>query len=97
MVQRSTGEWQSETLPTRHKRREARWALQDASKCRLPIIGKPEIPLQTVGAAPPTEPRVTCWRAPLRTFQVSQHVHTRELSCDILGPRLETTHREDPC
>lgn len=59
MVQRSTGEWQSETLPTRHKRRDTRWALEDASKCRLPIIGKPEIPLQTVGAVPSTGCSVT--------------------------------------
>lgn len=50
MVQRPTGEWQSETQPTRHKRREARWALEDASRFRLPIIGKADVPLQTVGA-----------------------------------------------
>ena len=50
MVQRPTGEWQSDTQPTRHKRREARWALEDTSRFRLPIIGKPDVPLQTVGA-----------------------------------------------
>lgn len=50
MVQRPTGEWQSETQPTRHRRREARWALEDASRFRLPIVGKADVPLQTVGA-----------------------------------------------
>ena len=49
MTQRPTGEWQSETQPSRHKRRDARWALEDASRFRLPIIGKPDVPLQTVG------------------------------------------------
>ena len=49
MIQRANGEWQTETLPTRHKRREARWALEDASAVRLPIIGKADVPLQTVG------------------------------------------------
>ena len=50
MVERRTGEWQTETQPFRHTRREARWALEDCSRFRLPIVGKADVPLQTVGA-----------------------------------------------
>ena len=56
MVQAASGEWLRRTQPTRHVRRETRWALQEEHgdrppHTRLPIIGglKADIGLVRVG------------------------------------------------
>ena len=57
MVQAANGEWLRRTQPTRHVRRETRWALQAVDDrpphTRLPIVGglKADIRLLRVGAS----------------------------------------------
>lgn len=70
MVQCPSGEWQKKAQPTRQKRRESRWALEDASPVRIPIIGKADVPLETVCALlniPPAapEPSLTIFPSPI--------------------------------
>lgn len=50
MVQCPSGEWLKKMEPTRQKRRESRWALEDTSRVRIPIIGKADVPLEIVCA-----------------------------------------------